>query len=466
MVKKDGWIESLLRFLSRPANQRVLMLGFVFLISLSLFHYLWLWNSLLENHHDASWFMTLGMIHRDPWVQDVYQVLECPKLPRHSWQSIDTARALYCQLAAADSQQQRRQNNRNGQQQDQAALLRDIYRRARRTIPDPATLRHLLHQALPVQTTLRGRTVELWAPARDVGLVQALDAARDVSTWPLRVEGDGTVKTTLQESSSFFVVDVGSHLGITVLQVLLEFPHHTRVLSLEAAPPNWLYQSINLARNLPGSVLDHVTVLNVALTEHDNSTAVPFHWQAYDTAACTSWATEEAKVASQTWSLTGRTLESVLRQQNAPTTIDVLIMDCHGCEYDVIPQFFSQSSPWKVRFATGSLHWSDLPAKPSSARGNATHVALCQFPDIAQRSKECCGVASSRATLPTSFCFDFDAWAQQHQLWNVPVDTQGWIHFGGAPENQRPNKRDDDDADPPVELTAEELQMFGGDDVL
>ena len=125
------------------------------------------------------------------------------------------------------------------------------------------------------------------------------------------------VGNSASAAAPLWVVHVGSHLGLAILQVLLQ---NQPILLIEAVPPNWLYQCLNLARNLPRPVWEsQVTILNAALTEISNnnnnnqqtSVTVPLHWYAYDTGASTSWPATTEEVASLTFSVRGQRLQEI-----------------------------------------------------------------------------------------------------------------------------------------------------------
>lgn len=443
----------MIRVLSSRSHQRVIMLGLIFMISLGFFHSLWLWQKLEDD--ESFLFSPLEWSRQAEtfrWKQDMHRVLECHRLPRHggsggdaSGEVVDTARALFCLIAKS------RGTTTHGD--DQEAFL-EIYRLARRTISEPATLRHLLQQAVPIRTSLLADDkfpVELWAPDRDQGLLQALNGLRNITGWPL---GPGT-----------FMVDVGSHLGLLELLVQFQFPG-TSILSLEPAPGNWLYQLLNLAHNLDREALRRTTVLNVAVTENDNAT-IPLFWQHYATGSCTSWLDERAAALSTCFTTQARNLDVLLTEQsNVPAAIDVLMLDCQGCEYNVMPTL---STPF--RFAAGGLHWSYLAdlQKPSSARAQKTHEMLCKFRDFRRNARECCAFASIPAPAvddPSNnrLCDDFEDWARQNKLHDIPNDTPGWQHE--KVELVAPAKEPKDEKFVAVKLTDEELKLVGGDDVL
>ena len=307
------------------------------------------------------------------------------------------------------------------------------------------------------------------------------------------------------------MVDVGSHLGLTALTLHATYPQsNLHIVSIEAVPVNWLYQRITLARNLPADALARTTVWNVAVTNDEfilalsqqqegshNATTVrlPLAWQAFDTGAATTWPVNSDQApAIITWKVPARTLTSLLaqspsipsaRQQASPplsttTNIDVLILDCQGCEYAIVPTLTATTT--HIRYATGSLHWGNLPpdAKPSSAHAQATHDVLCRFADsFGRTAKECCGTHMPQQAPPTAaadddLCRDFDAWAVETRLHTIPHDMQGWQYPSGVaglslPNDDPPESTTDDVAaniGGDDSLTEEEIRLIGGDDVL
>lgn len=133
-------------------------------------------------------------------------------------------------------------------------------------------------------------------------------------------------------------------------------------------------------------------------------------------------------------------------------TIDVLNMDCEGCEYNLIPALSEDEFSEDYSTIMGELHWSYIPTlkRPSSHRAEVTHKRLCQHEDFARRSIECCAfpdveVKSSVSgellvrednimekvtvfdLIGENICENFDAWSREHNLFTVTSDW-AWLN--------------------------------------
>jgi hypothetical protein len=74
------------------------------------------------------------------------------------------------------------------------------------------------------------------------------------------------------------------------------------------------------------------------------------------------------------------------------TVIDVLNVDCAGCEYNLIPSLSEYEFRHSIKTIVGSINWGYIPLHhlPSSNRGNITHYRLCHHESFARKSIECC----------------------------------------------------------------------------
>lgn len=498
---------------NEPLQIRYLQLLLVFLISFAVFRTIWLHSKLVDSDDTTK---SSSVYLPTPWQwmansqetalqKEMAQTLQCHKLGRRRHaQSPPTARALFCQIAAEQGYLFGGSSSSSSTVSQRDVLLA-IFQWAERVIPDAETLRNLLQQGVPLHTTLLGRPVELWAPARDQGLRQALQAIHERNDNDENEDSNGYLPlSNWNLGPDKLMVHVGSHLGVTTLAAWQRFPG-TRIVSLEAAAPNWLYQLLNLARNLPPAWWGRVTVLPTAVAETDNVT-LHFAWQPYATANCQAWpSTDEAfsrTVTGNMWfTATARNLDSVLSQQQLPAvpekdeksgnngdravaaSIDLLVIDCQGCEYNVMPTLRA-----RVQQAVGTIHWGYIPrpAKPSSHRAQATHRLLCQYDDFVQRAKECCEFQNDKKNDASTdhhnaiadsssleLCRDFQSWAATHDLWNVPQDTAGWKQqlpldalVVESPELANPDLWPKQLDVMEEDLTEEEIRVIGGDDVL
>ena len=132
-------------------------------------------------------------------------------------------------------------------------------------------------------------------------------------------------------------------------------------------------------------------------------------------------------------------------------TIDVLNLDCEGCEYNLIPVLSDEEFFEDIRSCIGELHWSYIPTfkRPSSKTAATTHGRLCQHEDFANQAIECCAFpdAQVKATLSgevlvhednvlekvtvadligQTLCPTFQTWAAEHNLFSVDSDW-AWL---------------------------------------
>lgn len=87
-----------------------------------------------------------------------------------------------------------------------------------------------------------------------------------------------------------------------------------------------------------------------------------------------------------------RTWQSILKDAEITSRqIDVLNVDCEGCEYNLIPALTDDEFQ-SMATVMGGMHWGYIPVDslPSSERGKATHERLCQHENFAATAIECC----------------------------------------------------------------------------
>ena len=134
--------------------------------------------------------------------------------------------------------------------------------------------------------------------------------------------------------------------------------------------------------------------------------------------------------------------------------IDVLNVDCEGCEYNMIPALTDKEFD-DIQTVMGRIHWGYIPLhkKPSSKRGRLTHQRLCSHENFARNAKECCdfpdlavkssnqgeklvregppGSIDKDATVKDvagDLCNDFDVWAISNNLTSIENDF-GWFEI-------------------------------------
>jgi len=246
-------------------------------------------------------------------------------------------------------------------------------------------------------------------------------------------------------------VEVGSGTGLTAMAISLIYPD-THIFSIEAAAPNWLIQKMNWMCNKMES--NKVTLLLAGVGPVEGfSEFAPMRYYVNGTMSVHGWSrksdTKESdfrlKVPLTPW-------HALLKQMGLYSSheIDVLHVDCEGCEYNFIPALTDEEFS-SIRSVMGEVHWGYIPLskKPSSYRARQTHEKLCSHENFARLAKECCAfptltVSSSRpdsilvaegeplsagitvSEVAGELCDDFTDWKVRKHLETVDSDS-GWF---------------------------------------
>jgi FkbM family methyltransferase len=328
--------------------------------------------------------------------------------------------------------------------------LLDLWSAARAQMPEPLLLKILGLAKEHTDQNLLGKDYNLWAPSNDDGLSYMLNSLNLENT----VDHGGLHGLHENLGKGKLFVDVGSCLGITTLAVINLYPG-TKIVSMEPASPNWLLQELNLRCNL-----EHVELLNIHVVlagvgpnspEEDNMMA-KLMWRPTATTSTRAWTpATEIGVDNVELVVRLRRLNSILAEADVyGIPIDVLNVDCEGCEYNLLPAL-SEEEFEAIPTVMGGVHWGYIPTTklPSSTRGKTTHERLCQHENIARTAKECCAfpkleVKSSVpgeilvreqdnksitvADVAGDLCLDFAQWALDHYLYDVRNDW-GWMEL-------------------------------------
>ena len=234
----------------------------------------------------------------------------------------------------------------------------------------------------------------------------------------------------------------------------------TTIVSIEPASPSWLIQNINYRCNLSHDQLQYIhPILAGVGTKHhdDNDSMMKMIWRPSMTTATRSWSPEKEYDFAVDVKLTVhlRTLRTILAEatpEDLPlgTPISVLNLDCEGCEYNLIPSMHETEFN-SIGLILGRTNWGYIPAikKPSSQRAKDTHQRVCQHYNFAKRCKECCDFPSllvkhristkpeleggdggspgehTIAEVAGALCNDFESWAKESKLRDIP-DDYGW----------------------------------------
>ena len=392
-----------------------------------------------------------GLEDKDPWGDDEYNNKDDGADPNYGYTQI-TAKHLFCAAAL-----QTPPSTITSELQCDAAgtkrqTLLDLWSAARAQLPEALLLKILGLATEHTSQNLLGKDYNLWAPANDEGLsylVMSLNEENSIDHGGLHELHDNLGVGKL-------FVDVGSCLGITVLAVTQKYPG-TKIVSLEPASPNWLMQELNFRCNLEHEELlkIHVVLAGVGPNSaEEDSMMAKFMWRPTSTATTSTCAwtpATERGVDDVELLVRLRRLKSILAEADVyAIPIDVLNVDCEGCEYNLLPAL-SEEEFDAIPTVMGGVHWGYIPTNklPSSARAKTTHERLCQHENIARTAKECCAFPNLQvkssvpgeilvreqdnksvtvADVAGDLCLDFDQWALDHYLYDVRNDW-GWMEL-------------------------------------
>jgi hypothetical protein len=344
----------------------------------------------------------------------------------------------------------------------------DIWNAARSHVTDDHMLRKYMTLAFEQSITLVGQELSVWDTLTDQGLNYMVTTINN-DTQPT-VDDGGLWGLDHNLGPGRVFVDVGSGLGTTSLAISLLYPG-TRIISIEAAAPNWLYQHFNWECNrqvLSSSVspskpttaaqAPEVTLLLAGVgPDAKEPTAGHYLWKPSLTTATRSWGPESERMPDDIVIPVHLEAWHSLLAQAQVQQIDVLNIDCAACEYNFVPALTNQEFE-AIATVMGHLHWGYIPRsrKPSSVRGRKTHIRLCQHENLAKTAKECCDVPdlpvissfpnqvleeeddayggggvprpATVADVAGSFCDDFTTWAATNFLHDIPNDA-GWFQL-------------------------------------
>lgn len=342
-------------------------------------------------------------------------------------------------------------------EQRQLALL-DIWSTARSEMPENVLMK-TLEVATEHERDLVQERMQLWAPTTDDGLEYMLGVLNEEQK---NVDHGGIygLETNLGRGKLF--VDVGGGLGLTSMAIALLYPG-TRIVSLEAAAPNWLLEQVNWNCNTDNDKLanaDRTILLSGVGPSERSAQMAKFMWRPTATTSTRSWTpASERQDGDVELVVKLRPWHSILAEAGVDkNTIDVLNVHCEGCEYNLIPSL-SQDEFEAIRTVMGSVHWGYIPTHklPSSKRAKITHERLCRHENFARGVKECCAfpdlpvlssvpgevlVHEDKGFPPHDvtvkdvaggLCDNFDTWAAENHLYDIESDW-GWFQITSMAE--------------------------------
>jgi len=327
--------------------------------------------------------------------------------------------------------------------------LLELWSSARPHLPQDL-LTNVLDLARENEKYIFGQSYNLWSPVLDNGL-QYMSSTFNEDT---DVDNGGLngLEGVLGPDKLF--VDVGSWLGLTSLVINNKYPG-TTILAIEPASPNWFLQEVNFRCNLEDRSNIDVVLAGVGA---DEDSMAKFMWRPSATASTRSWTPASEFQPEQDVELVVqlRNFQSILAEAKLDqSNINVLNLDCQGCEYNMIPSLTNEEFS-EIPTVMGRIHWGYIQESklPSSKRGKVTHERLCEHENVARETKECCAfpdlaVKSSipgqifhandskeyplRAStvsdvIADDLCADFPAWADEHYL-NAIEEDFNWFEL-------------------------------------
>lgn len=276
-----------------------------------------------------------------------------------------------------------------------------LFERARNAFGDTfdAIFLRVLKTVNEKRTTLNGVDVRLYAPHGDLGIKVVLQEL-----------GKNEYETDeIKFSDDDVYVDVGSNLGLVVLRLALTNPT-VKILSIEAAPPTWLFQQFNLMCNLEAKQLARISSECVGLGGAKGT--IQMTYRPDSTTSTRAWNPKsESKATDIELDINIATLSDLMLRTSTPFPIALMKIDCEGCEYSFVPHLSAYEFE-NIKMMIGEVHYGFMARAgqpPSKEQADLTHKKMCQHGQFQRIAIECCPYHSTQLEL----CKDYDAWLKK-----------------------------------------------------
>ena len=369
-----------------------------------------------------------------------------------------TAKHLFCIAASSSAPDEITNELKCDASNSKRQTLLQLWSSARSQMKDDVLLKTLDLATEHPNQSLLGKDYHFWTPTGDDGLTYMLNVLNSEND----VDNGGLHGLSESLGPSKIFVDVGGCLGTTCLAIQNLYPG-TKIVSIEPAPPNWLLQQLNLRCNLSHDEFKSIKVVLAGVGPNDDdedNMMGKLLWRPKSTTSTRAWSSSTERGTNDIELLVKlRQLKSILAEAGVygDQTINVLNIDCEGCEYNLIPAL-SEEEFDAIPTVMGEVHWGYIPpAKlPSHKRGETTHERLCSHENFAKRAKECCAFPDLKVkssvpgevlirdegqngrfpptettvmdVIPEGFCDNFKEWAAENFLYDVK-DDWGWFEL-------------------------------------
>ena len=203
-------------------------------------------------------------------------------------------------------------------------------------------------------------------------------------------------------------VDIGSQLGLTSLWYLQNHRDSTtttknKVISIEASPPNWLFQQLTFA-------CQHYTENDIKIilagpwSFHETKDATgKVYWNKKDSSSIPSWNFDDNDLNTKEFIIPTIPLIQLF-PNNAEEDI-ILHWNCQGCEYNLL-QFDDISKMKNIQMIGKLTNPSLLKIKPPYKRVKNAREIACQHPLIREQTLDCCAVMNDHQIMDCSSWID------------------------------------------------------------
>ena len=295
-------------------------------------------------------------------------------------------------------------------------------------------LHYFIRTMSRTDTNIHGHKLALFAPKDDIGLKTVISEQKKdeyrLRQWNLKPED--------------LFVDVGSNLGVVSILAALQYPD-IRILSIEASPPTWFYQQLNLLCNIPS----HQTVKSICVGLGKTDGTTKMMYRPSSTTSTRNWNPNSEYNPSEDieFDIHISSLDTVLAETSNQYPITMMKLDCEGCEYEFLPSLSGQT---KIKDMVGEIHYgfmAQFNKEPSAEKIMAAHNRVCSYSYFKDTAKECCYFDKSNDKL----CNDYTTWAEKNRLalYQTDITTIKNIQTSdlfaaidyNAPENKGPWKQ-------------------------